>query len=108
MNYPQNFVFKFSFEDDQEETWFFPIVNGPQSHILELIEDENSNNWERIMWELETEYGIHDVGYNSEKEFLGFTTYEVSRDKVLPLMNEWIKVFNSYDFECGEISKVEV
>ena len=54
---------------------------------------------------IESEYGVHDYSTADNQhyiEVMGFSTYEVTRDKVEELMAKWRQVFVDGGFTVGE------
>lgn len=72
--------------------------------MKELIEGEN-DDFEELMYDMESEYGIHDYGAY-QKDFFGYHSDAIETDKHLEVMNKWKSFFEKKGFHCGSIDLV--
>jgi len=105
--------FKFQFDlnyggQQRIETWGIPIYDGPSmdsrsSRFDEIIDKiQEQLDYKR----LEYDYGVHDISFNSKDDLWGYTTYEVTADKIVSLMNIWHDIWESWGYKVGQPIKM--
>lgn len=83
---------KFKFYDQNtKKTWWFDIISGIE-HIPEVELDYLVDDLIEDGEYLESQYGVHDIGFNRE-DLLGFTSYEIKEEDYPKVMSEWRDIF---------------
>ena len=91
-------------EEERQIRWCFDIINPDLLDEETLIERQ----WYLIeKQKLEHVFGVHDVGFQTDIELAGFTSYEVPTAKYPKLMQIWRDFFISQGYSCGEIYKIK-
>jgi len=87
------FVFEFHFPDDTSRRCELPIrwIMPEDEDFVERLYDEID------VRRLETRFGIHDFNTNQTDdiniyEAIGYTSYEVDKNKVSALLKEWEQI----------------
>ena len=86
------FYFNFSFDDESEINYSFICSPSKLQKVDIIIQSEK---YEKMVEVLESEYGVHDWStFPSDMiEAIGYTTYEVEKEKSLELMEKWQTFF---------------
>jgi hypothetical protein len=106
--------FKFQFdlsagEIEYLETWGIPIYDGPcmDGDLPEFDEVIDKIQEQLDAKRLEYDYGVHDISFSKEDLCLwGYTTYEVTADKIESLMNIWHGIWESLGYKVGQPIKM--
>lgn len=116
---PLVFYFNFVFEDEDEvnsddnvasedygfvlsadgvEKLYSAFNKDVEENITAIIYENIADSNDNFVEKMERKYGIHDWSSspNDAVVAIGYTSYEVPREKVLPLMNEWRNYFEKY------------
>ena len=83
---PKTFVFEFDVYDNQY-IGSFPILKEPNGveDLLEAFDKKEKGvlDFDDMVEEIESEYGIHDLGFNPRENIWGYSSYEVEEDKII-------------------------
>jgi hypothetical protein len=107
-------MFDFSYEDEYnedtdesvyDECWFeLKGISDEHEKSEELAETIMENE----TYDIEMEYGVHDFSTSDDITWIGYTTYEVPKDKTDEVMNKWKAVFERYGLEVGELHRKRI
>jgi hypothetical protein len=91
------FTFTYSFDDDTS------LIKTVQLTYDEKVRDDMDNAYPEdntfggkfysFIEDIESDYGVHDVGYCPDEEFCGYNSYEIEKDKV---EEHWQKILDFF------------
>ncbi len=96
----KTFTFDFYNEDTEISTIFSCKVSEDP---LLLIPTEAV---EHFCLDIE-DYGVHDVSYDPEKSYFGFTSYEVSPSDYQLVFDKWLKFFSDKGITVANTTHIE-
>ncbi len=106
-------IFYFNFHDEESETekMFGFIVNEP-IHLYRFLGaetfDEQDSLYELITETIESKYGVHDWSSspNPQVDAIGYTTYEVEKQNISQVMQEWKNQIEKTGSSCSKIVQI--
>lgn len=104
------FEFYFSLDEENDEgafkfekhTFNVIAVDEAGEQIKYDIDCGEDDDFEDKCEELESDYGVHDVGFSPDTQFYGFTTYEVEEENIAELVDKWKVYFESRGFNVTD------
>lgn len=107
MNNEFEFYFSLDEENDQRHYEFvkhtFDVISLDEhgDEVKKDIDEGDHDEFYEFLSDIESEYGVHDIGFAPDDQFFGFTTYEVELDKIDELIAKWKQFFVSLGFEVS-------
>lgn len=91
------FYFDFYFDDGSDDGITTVYAFNMELDSTSTLIDDNDESFEDAMFELESEYGVHDWSTRPVDELvgIGYTSYEVDPSKYVELMDKWLAYFTS-------------
>lgn len=100
------FVFD-CYNEIEEKSTVYSFVISPntqeQLNFLNQIDGGYSDEFDEFVELMESGYGVHDVSFNPDIEFYGFTSYEVPADEEEELIRRWRVFFELRGFTLSDV-----